>query len=84
MLNNSVSRIRLPRIPLASPIEDLDLTSSIGRAMARMLAILVDFEREIRREQVRAGIAQARKPGRPHNRPRTASLKPEEDLRLKD
>ncbi len=52
--------------------------------MARMLAILVDFEREIRREQVRAGIAQARKPGRPHNRPRTASLKPEEDLRLKD
>ena len=31
----------------------------------------------------RAGIAQARKEGRPHGRPRTASLKADEVLRLK-
>ena len=42
-----------------------------------------EFEREILRERVRAGIAQARKEGRPHGRPRTASLKVDEVIRLK-
>jgi DNA invertase Pin-like site-specific DNA recombinase len=37
---------------------------------------------EILRERVRAGIAQARKEGRPHGRPRTASLKADQVLRL--
>jgi putative DNA-invertase from lambdoid prophage Rac len=63
--------------------EALDLTTSSGRAMAGMLAIFAEFEREILRERVKAGIAQARKEGRRHGRPRTASLKAEEILRLK-
>jgi putative DNA-invertase from lambdoid prophage Rac len=63
--------------------EALDLTTPSGRAMAGMLAIFAEFEREILRERVKAGIAQARKEGRPHGRPRTASLKAEEVLRLK-
>jgi len=63
--------------------EALDLSTPSGRAMAGMLAIFAEFEREILRERVRAGIAQARKEGRPHGRPRTASLKTEEVLRLK-
>jgi len=54
-----------------------------GRAMAGMLAVFAEFEREILRERVRAGIAQARSEGRPHGRPRTASLKADEVLRLK-
>jgi putative DNA-invertase from lambdoid prophage Rac len=57
---------------------------SIGRLpMAGLLAIFAEFEREILRERVRAGIAQARKEGRRHGRPRTASLTAEEVLRLK-
>jgi len=63
--------------------EALDLTTPSGRAMAGMPAIFAEFEREILRERVRAGIAQARKEGRPHGSPRTASLKVNEVHRLK-
>ena len=69
-------------VGFVSLTEALDLTTPSGRAMAGMLAIFAEFEREILRERVRAGIAQARKEGRPHGRPRTASLKRDEVLRL--
>jgi putative DNA-invertase from lambdoid prophage Rac len=70
-------------VGFVSLTEALDLTTPSGRAMAGMLAIFAEFEREILRERVKAGIAQARKEGRPHGRPRTASLKAEEVRRLK-
>jgi DNA invertase Pin-like site-specific DNA recombinase len=70
-------------VGFVSLTEALDLTTPTGRAMAGMLAIFAEFEREILRERVKAGIAQARKEGRPHGRPRTASLKAEEVRRLK-
>ena len=70
-------------VGFVSLTEALDLTTPTGRAMAGMLAIFAEFEREILRERVRAGIARARKEGRPHGRPRTASLKADEVLRLK-
>ena len=70
-------------VGFVSLMEALDLTTPAGRAMAGMLAIFAEFEREILRERVKAGIAQARKEGRPHGRPRTASLKAEEIIRLK-
>ena len=70
-------------VGFVSLTEALDLTTPVGRAMAGMLAIFAEFEREILRERVKAGIAQARKVGRPHGRPRTASLKAEEVIRLK-
>ena len=63
--------------------EALDLTTPSGRAMAGMLAIFAVFEREILRERVQAGIAQARKEGRPHGRPRSASLQSDAVMRLK-
>src|SRR5712692_1604063 len=52
--------------------EALDLTTPTGRALAGLLAVFAEFEREILRERVKAGIAQARKEGRPHGRPPTA------------
>ena len=70
-------------VGFASLTEALDLTTPTGRAMAGMVAVFAEFEREILRERVRAGIAQARKDGRPHGRPRTASLRSEEVRRLK-
>jgi putative DNA-invertase from lambdoid prophage Rac len=70
-------------VGFVSLTEALDLTTPTGRAMAGMLAIFAEFEREILRERVRAGIAQARKEGRPHGRPRAASLKADEVIRLK-
>ena len=58
--------------------ESLDMTTPSGRALAGMLAIFAEFERDILRDRVRAGIAQARKEGRPHGRPATvAKLAPQ-------
>jgi DNA invertase Pin-like site-specific DNA recombinase len=43
-----------------------------GSAMAGMLAVVAEFEREILREQVKAGIAQARSKGKTLGRPKSA------------
>ena len=66
-----------------SPTEALDLTTPSGRAMAGMLAIFAELKQEVLRKRGRAGIAPARKEGRPHGRPRAASLKADEVLRPK-
>jgi len=51
--------------------EALDLTTAGGRALAGMLAVFAEFERDILRDRVKAGIAQARREGKPHGRPPT-------------
>lgn len=52
----------------------MDLTTPSGRALAGMLAVFAEFEGDILRDRVRAGIAQARKAGKPHGRPPSAAL----------
>ena len=47
-----------------------------------MRAGFAEFERDIRRERVKAGSAQARKEGRPHGRPRTIARNEAEVKRL--
>jgi hypothetical protein len=42
-----------------------------GQAMAGMLAVFAQYERDILRDRVKAGIAEARKNGKPHGRPAT-------------
>jgi len=54
--------------------EALDLTTPAGRAMAALLAVFAEFEREILRERVRAGLAHARQNGKRLGRPLTAGL----------
>jgi putative DNA-invertase from lambdoid prophage Rac len=49
--------------------EALDLTTPTGRAMAGLLAVFAEFEREILRERVRAGLAHARQQGKRLGRP---------------
>jgi len=51
--------------------EALDLTTPTGRAMAGLLAVFAEFERDILKERVKAGIAQSRAKGKPHGRPAT-------------
>ena len=58
-----------------SVTEALDLTTPIGRAMTGLLTVFADFERELLRERVKAGIAHSRSIGKPHGRPKSASLK---------
>lgn len=58
-------------IGFISITEALDLTTASGRAMAGLLAVFSEFERDILRERVKAGIAYARQKGKPHGRPAT-------------
>ena len=62
--------------------EALDLTTSSGRAMAGLLAIFAEFEREILCERVKAGIAHAKSLGKPHGRPATVKKYKDEVRRL--
>ena len=59
------------QVGFVSLSEALDLTTPSGRALAGMLAVFAEFERDILRDRVKAGIAQAHKEGRPHGRPPT-------------
>lgn len=62
--------------------ESLDLTTPSGKALAGMLAVFAEFEREILRQRVRAGIAEARSKGKQHGRPQTARRKQDEVKKL--
>jgi putative DNA-invertase from lambdoid prophage Rac len=70
------------RVGFISLGEALDLTTPSGRALAGMLAVFAEFERDILRDRVKAGIAQARKEGRPHGRPPTITRHSSEVRRL--
>jgi DNA invertase Pin-like site-specific DNA recombinase len=61
-------------VGFVSLTEALDLTTPAGRAMAALLAVFVEFEREVLRERVRAGLAHARQNGKRLGRPLTAAL----------
>jgi len=62
-------------VGFVSLTEALDLTTPAGRAMAALLAVFAEFEREILRERVRAGLAHARRNGQKLGRPTTAATK---------
>ena len=64
-------------VGFVSLTEALDLTTPAGRAMAGLLAIFAEFEREILRERTRAGLAHARQNGKRLGRPPSAVHMPE-------
>lgn len=69
-------------VGFVSLTEALDLTTPTGRAMAGLLAVFAEFEREILRERVRAGLADARRNGQRLGRPSTAAVHAAEIRRL--
>jgi putative DNA-invertase from lambdoid prophage Rac len=60
-------------VAFVSLTEALDLTTPTGRAMAGLLSVFAEFEHEILRERIRAGIAEARLQGKHLGRPLTAA-----------
>src|SRR5439155_12462754 len=60
-------------VGFVSLTEALDLSTPAGRAMAGLLAMFAEFEREILRERTRAGLAHARQNGKKLGRPRRPS-----------
>src|SRR5438445_2166782 len=73
-LVNTRHELRDLDVGFVSLPEALDLTTPSGRAMAGLLAVFAEFEREILRERVRAGLAHARQNGQRLGRPLTAAL----------
>src|SRR5215210_4920850 len=69
-------------VGFVSLTEALDLTTPTGRAMAGLLSVFAQFEHEILRERVRAGLAHARQNGKRLGRPATAAAKTTEIRRL--
>jgi putative DNA-invertase from lambdoid prophage Rac len=61
-------------VGFVSLTEALDLTTPAGRAMAGLLAIFAEFEKEVLRERTRAGLAHAREDGKRLGRPATAAI----------
>ncbi len=81
-LIGSLQELSTLGVGFVSLCEALDLTTPSGRALAGMLAVFAEFEREILRERVKAGIAQARARGQLHGRPPTVKARSAEIKRL--
>ena len=62
-------------VGFVSLTEALDLTTPTGRAMAGLLSVFAEFEHEILRERIRAGLVEARRKGTRLGRPLTAAKK---------
>ena len=63
--------------------EAINTTTPAGRMMMQMVRAFAEFERDILRDRVKAGIDQARKDGKPHGRPLTAGKLAPEMKRLR-
>jgi len=70
-------------VGFVSLTEALDLTTPAGRAMAGLLAVFAEFERDVLRERVRAGLAHARENGKRLGRPITAALHADQVRKLR-
>jgi len=69
-------------VGFVSLTEAFDLTTPSGRAMAGLLAVFAEFERDLLRERVKAGIELAKERGTRIGRPTTAKSKASEVQKL--
>jgi len=81
-LFHTLNELNVLGVGFISLTEALDLTTPTGRAMAGLLSIFAEFEREILRERVKAGIAYARSKGKSHGRPATAKKQSDKILSM--
>lgn len=70
-------------VVFVSMTEALDLSTPSGRALAGMLAVFAEFERDMLRERVRGGLERARREGTRLGRPPTAASHAGEVLALR-
>ena len=82
-LVTTLNELRNLEVVFVSLTESLDFSTPSGRAMAGMLSTFAEFERDIIRERVKAGIANARQNGKRLGRPQTAALKKDEIRELR-
>lgn len=63
-LINSLETLAVSAVSFVSLRDNLDLTTAAGRLMFQMIGAFAEFEREITRERVRAGLQNARAKGK--------------------
>jgi len=71
-LVNALAELEAVGVAFVSLTDNLDLTTPAGRLMFQVIAAMGEFERELIRERVRAGLRNARAKGRKLGRPRVA------------
>ena len=81
-LINELQDLNTLGVGFVSITEALDFTTPSGKAMAGMLAVFAQFERDMLSERVKAGIAHARAKGKAHGRPKTAALKTDQIIQM--
>lgn len=69
-LVNALAELEAVGVAFVSLTDNLDLTTPAGRLMFQVIAAMSEFERELIRERVRAGLRNARAKGRSLGRPR--------------
>ena len=75
---SSLQELQELSVKFISITEALDFTTAMGRAMSGLLSVFAEFERELIRERVRAGLEQARSRGVRLGRPPLVQLKENE------
>jgi DNA invertase Pin-like site-specific DNA recombinase len=75
---SSLQELQELNVKFISITEALDFTTAMGRAMSGLLSVFAEFERELIRERVMAGLEQARLRGVRLGRPPLARLKEKE------
>ena len=71
-LVNALAELEALGIAFVSLRDNLDLTTPSGRLMFQIIAAMAEFERELIRERVKAGLRNAKAKGKKLGRPRTA------------
>ena len=69
-MHDTLSAWDLLGVGLRSRQEDLDTSTAIGRLLMNLLASIAEFEMELIRERVKAGMERARRQGKRIGRPR--------------
>lgn len=69
-------------VAFISLTEAIDLTTPSGRAMVGFLSVFAEFERDLLKERVKAGLSYARSEGRVGGRPKTSALRADEIKKL--
>jgi len=75
---HSLEELCARKVDFASVTEGLDFSTPAGRAMSQMLGVFAEFERNVLRDRVRAGLEHARQKGKILGRPATAREKTDE------
>jgi DNA invertase Pin-like site-specific DNA recombinase len=82
LLDISLELQRL-NVDLVAVKQDLDTSSASGRLVFGVLSTVAEFERDLLKERVRAGIAQARRAGKRLGRPPLRVLTAEDITKLR-